>query len=1676
MEPSPSPTPEEEVLGNINETGPPEELSLETPTAQESAQLNYSVSTDQADYAPESTVKISGNGYQPNQNLTIRVTWPDGSVRGSGNRLGETDSTVANDKGELSFDYLLTGGQYGAYKVEVLDANGTVLATTTFTDAPVSGCIDDSAGANDEPGQKDLTKMCVDYNGLPTSEAVTWNWDETGWTGNNSGDGCSLYDTDGDGLANYSLCVIVKNDPATFDSRVLYSCGDGSAFKCTNPISVIPSPSSSCSASVTGTDPFGAGEDYPNDTTANCTVQLSDFGSSSATLLDVCSYPSQQPNSDPSDCIVFKENTGRLEVVKDLIPSSDTGLFNLQINSNTEALNVGDGGTTGEKVLSVTGQSTDYTVGETAGTGTSLSSYSTTIVCRDLNGTGSIVAQTTGAGSLTVTLHDNDDIVCTITNTPNTGTLRVIKFVHSDNGGTAVPSSFNLHVKTGGVDVSGSPAAGSATGTVYTLPVGTYAVSEDTPPAGYTQAGFSGDCDASGSVTVVAGDEKTCTITNDDQPGTLIVKKVVTNDNGGTKTAVDFSFSVNGGSAVPFEADGQNDLTVNPGTYSVTEPAVTGYTTTDDNCTGLVIPNGGSATCTITNNDNEPSLTLVKSLTKDNGGTAVESDWTLAANGPTGFSGAGPSVSNGASFDTGTYDLSESGGPSGYAASDWVCTGGTQVDGDTVTVALGQTVTCTIINNDQPAHLIVIKHVDNTNGGDSVASNFEMTINGVTAQGGNSFPGQENPGTDKIVDPGTYNVTETGPEGYQSNFSTDCTGTIALGQTKTCTVTNDDKPATLTVIKHVINDNGGNAVAGDFMMNVTGTNVSSSSFSGSESGVSVTLDAGSYSVDEDSFGGYTKSLGANCSGSIAIGQSKTCIITNNDIASTITLIKEVINDNGGSAGPNSFGISVGGQSVTSGIPQAVDANTPIEINEAGLNGYSFVSITGDNKCPQALGGTVALDEGENITCTITNDDDAPSLTLVKVVITDNGGTAQPFDWTLTADGPTGFSGNGPIINNGSSFDAGTYTLSESGPEGYGASSWDCQGGSQNGNQITLNLGDSATCAITNDDEAPTLKLVKSVITDDGGQAGSNDWILSARTLCVIGDPSPSCGFSDSGDSTTFHPLTAGRIYNLWESGPSGYAIGSWSCNGGSLNGTRITLGLDEDVTCTITNDDIAPTLTLVKTVVNDNGGYAVADDFQAYIDGQPVPWGQPQTLNVGEYTTSEDPLTGYTPSVWSGNCASDGSVSLAEGDNKTCYITNDDVAGKIKIIKNTLGGDDTFGFTITGSTPLIPNITTSGNTGDTGFLTVNAGQYSVSETTTPPGWDLTNSFCDSGTPADFTVPNGGTVTCTFENTKRGTIGDFVWEDLNNDTIQDVGEPGIGGVVLNLYLDDGDGIFEPGGDDGSPVATQTTNGTGGYLFDNIVTGSYWVDVDGGVPAGYTLTTANDPLLVLLNPGENEDGADFGYQFITPALTISKSNNKTGVDLHPGDNVTFTITVEASKSAVSNVVVTDLPANGFLYKVGSWTASSNVRGDLKGLGITPEPTYASPGLWQLGNMVAGEIVTLTYITDIAGTQEPGLYKDLAWAKGISLASATVLALAVNPGFVDTNFVGTEVRVVKEQQPGTSVKLEHEEKEEVLGAATALPATGSQTALLIFAIAMLILGGSSIGLGLILRRKYA
>jgi uncharacterized repeat protein (TIGR01451 family) len=594
--------------------------------------------------------------------------------------------------------------------------------------------VNDEQGANDEPGQKDLTQLTIDYDGLPTSVFVKWNWDEISWSGSNTGDGCALFDTDDDLFVDAAICVTISGDPATLADVRLYECtADAKVDRCTGPVEVGGTLDTTCTVEQDDTDPFDAGAEFPTDTVATCTIQMDEVAATTAELVNVCSYPSQEPNSDPSDCV---------------------------------------------------------------------------LIIRD-------------------------------------GVLHVTKVVVNDNGGTKACTDFTFQVDGGTAEAFEADCT-----TEVAVEPGTYSVTEPAV-AGYATTYANSEnanlnCDnLDVSSFGDADDIVTCTITNNDIGASLTVTKVVTNDNGGDLECEDFSFQVNGAAAVAFDAtDCSNTMSVNAGTYTVTEPAVENYTTSYENCAGIMIGLGGSATCTITNDDDAPKLTLVKDLTTDDGGTADESDFTLTATGPTGFSGPGPSVSSDASFEAGTYDLSEA-GPSGYDQSAWDCVGVEEDDADSVTLGIGDEATCTISNDDQPAGLIVEKIVD---GGDLTCEDFSFTLNG-----GSAINFEADCGNELAVDAGDHTVVEPSVGGYTTtyanslNANADCNAlSIPNGESATCTITNTRDTGDLEVIKALDPTDD----PGLFDLLVDGTAEATDVTHGGTTGP-ITLDTGTYSVGEE---------------------------------------------------------------------------------------------------------------------------------------------------------------------------------------------------------------------------------------------------------------------------------------------------------------------------------------------------------------------------------------------------------------------------------------------------------------------------------------------------------------------------------------------------------------------------------------------------------------------------------------------------------------------------------------------------------------------------------------------------------------------------------------------------------------------------------------------------------
>jgi hypothetical protein len=101
-----------------------------------------------------------------------------------------------------------------------------------------------------------------------------------------------------------------------------------------------------------------------------------------------------------------------------------------------------------------------------------------------------------------------------------------------------------------------------------------------------------------------------------------------------------------------------------------------------------------------------------------------------------------------------------------------------------------------------------------------------------------------------------------------------------------------------------------------------------------------------------------------------------------------------------------------------------------------------------------------------------------------------------------------------------------------------------------------------------------------------------------------------------------------------------------------------------------------PRLTVVKRVVNDQGGTLAPGDFSVHVRragadvaGSPQPGtatGRTYVLAAGAYTVGEDADDFYTAS-FSGSCNAAGALTLTEADVATCTITNSDkapVAGK----------------------------------------------------------------------------------------------------------------------------------------------------------------------------------------------------------------------------------------------------------------------------------------------------------------------------------------------------------------------------------------------------------------------------
>ncbi|MFV0441996.1 MAG: SdrD B-like domain-containing protein [Planctomycetaceae bacterium] len=202
--------------------------------------------------------------------------------------------------------------------------------------------------------------------------------------------------------------------------------------------------------------------------------------------------------------------------------------------------------------------------------------------------------------------------------------------------------------------------------------------------------------------------------------------------------------------------------------------------------------------------------------------------------------------------------------------------------------------------------------------------------------------------------------------------------------------------------------------------------------------------------------------------------------------------------------------------------------------------------------------------------------------------------------------------------------------------------------------------------------------------------------------------------------------------------------------------------------------------------------------------------------------------------------------------------------------------------------------------------------------------------------------------------RSNSLAGFVWNDINNNGLKEVGETGIAGVNVRLQGTDNLG--------NSVDVTLSTTATGAYQFDKLRPGTYSISEDpnlNSIPAGYL-----DGKDSIGTPGGNASSNDLFFNINLPAATETQGqNNNFG---------------EIRASSLAGFVYHDANNNG--VKNSGETGISGVTITLTGtddLGnsVSLSTTTDSNGAYQFTNLRPSNVVGYT----LRETAQPVGYLD-------------------------------------------------------------------------------------------------
>lgn len=362
------------------------------------------------------------------------------------------------------------------------------------------------------------------------------------------------------------------------------------------------------------------------------------------------------------------------------------------------------------------------------------------------------------------------------------------------------------------------------------------------------------------------------------------------------------------------------------------------------------------------------------------------------------------------------------------------------------------------------------------------------------------------------------------------------------------------------------------------------------------------------------------------------------------------------------------------------------------------------------------------------------------------------------------------------------------------------------------------------------------------------------------------------------------------------------------------------------------------------------------------------------------------------------------------------------------------------------------------------FTNVAPGNYTVG-VSLPPAMVFTanNGAVSVATNSDINPANGRTASFTVnagdqiryvdagikpQVSTNASVGDYVWNDLNKDGVQDAGEPGIPGATVRLV----------NATTNTVVATTTTDANGYYIFNDVTPGNYLVEFV--TPAGYTTTTKLNagPLesgtdsdadagtgrtaSFTLGAGQRVSTVDAGYWVSTPPGTAKLGDrvwhdlNENGIQ-DAGEPSTSGVTVtlynsggtaikQATTDQNGNYLFTDLAAGS--YTVGFSNLPNGYTFTQQGQGTAATGSDANPATGRTGTvtLAAGQTnldVDAGIRSAQAGTGSLGnrVWYDLnnnglqdAGEVGVQGVTVELLDAAGNPVDKDPNTAGVQATI--------------------------------------------------------------